>query len=153
MAIAPMQTVSEAVTKALTNSASPLLPVFAFSHSPNCSKRSSMRAASPRRVPSARQSTTSMDFPLASSPASIFSIPCIAPATAMNRTLTPQAFVKESCCSSWISFPAKCPTSPPATMLAPLMIVPSPVIFCQPHLVSILAFALPCQFLHAGTLR
>ena len=66
MAIAPMQTVREAVTNALTNCRSPSLPVFFFSHSPKRSNPFSIPRSSPMTVPAARQSTTSMDLPLTS---------------------------------------------------------------------------------------
>ena len=99
MAMAPMDTVREAVTKAWTNLVSPLFPVFSFSHSPNFWKPASMPISSPITVPMARQRTTSMDRPPLSAPFSIFSMPSMAPATAMNSTLTPQAVFRESCCS------------------------------------------------------
>ena len=124
-----MHTVSEAVTKAFTNCLSPLLPVFIFSHSPNRSNPFSIPIISPMIVPKARQSTTSMDFPLSRFPLSICSIPCIAPAIAINRTLIPHAIVSASCCSCLNSLPVKCPITPPATIAALLIIVPSPIMY------------------------
>ena len=123
-----MQTVREAVTNAFTNCLSPLFPVFSFSHSPNRSKPFSIPSSSPNTVPIARHSTTSIDLPLTSLPPSICSIPCIAPEMAIKSTLIPHAFVNDSCCSSRNSLPVKCPVSPPATIAATFMIVPSPII-------------------------
>ena len=60
MAIAPMHTVREAVTKALTKSLSLAFPVFRFSHSPRRSNQPSILTASPINVPRARQTVTSM---------------------------------------------------------------------------------------------
>ena len=128
IAIAPMETVRDAVTKAFTKPTSPLLPVLAFSHSPNASNPFSMPIRSPITVPTARHSTTSMDFPLLMAPSLMRSIPSIAPAMAMNRMLTPQARFRDSCCSGLNHFPANCPTNPAATMLTLLMIVPNPII-------------------------
>ena len=131
MAMAPMQTVREAVTKAFTNCLSPSLPVFRFSHSPKRSKPFSMPISSPMTVPMARQSTTSMDLPLTRVLPSILSMPCMAPAMAMNRVLTPQAVVRDCCCSCFRSLPVKWPISPPRMMAALLITVPSPTICCH----------------------
>ena len=129
MAIAPMHTVSEAVTKALTKPASFALPVFCFSHSPKRSKPCSMPIISPMTVPIVRHSTTSIDLPLVIAPASIFNMPSIAPAMAMNMVLTPQARFSASCCSGLMNRRNSQPITPPATMLPLLMIVPSPIIW------------------------
>ena len=122
-----MDTVKEAVTKALTNSASLLFPVFCFSHSPKLSNPCSIPISSPMIVPMARQSTTSMDFPLLIFPPSVESIPSIAPAIPINNTLTPQALFNASCCSTRNNLPVKYPTRPPAIMLILFMMVPNPV--------------------------
>ena len=137
MAIAPMLTVSDAVTKALTKPLSRSLPVFFFSHSPKRSKASSMPSSSPITVPSARQSTTSIARPLVSAPSSSFSMPDIAPAMAMNMVLTPQALPMEACCSSRNNLPVKRPINPPATMAPVLMSVPSPIMCISfPYMIS-----------------
>ena len=57
----------------------------------------------------------------------ICSIPSIAPAIAMNSTLTPHAFVRASCCSALNSRPVKCPMMPPAATAAVLISVPIPI--------------------------
>ena len=71
----------------------------------------------------ARQFLERMDKP------DVDEITGIAPAIAINITLTPQALFRESCCSGLKRFPIKCPISPPATMPALFKIVPSPIIF------------------------
>ena len=63
MAMAPMQTVRDAVTKPLTKPWSFALPVFLFSHSPKRSKRCSILMISPMSPPKARQMTSSIPPP------------------------------------------------------------------------------------------
>ncbi len=53
-AMAPMQTVSEAVTKPSINRVSPALPETRFSHAPNAVMRASMFSSSPMRPPTMR---------------------------------------------------------------------------------------------------
>ncbi len=55
MAMAPMQTVSEAETNPSTKRVSPELPVLSRSHSPRVSKRASMSSSSPATVQSASE--------------------------------------------------------------------------------------------------
>ena len=54
MAMAPMQTVREAVTKASTNLLSPLLPLFSRKNAPKVWVWCSKLMASPTRAPKAR---------------------------------------------------------------------------------------------------
>ena len=68
------------------------------------------------------------DKALLIAPSRMLSMPSMAPAMEMNRVLTPQALVRASCCGSLNNFPAKCPTSPPATMALQLINVPRPSI-------------------------
>ena len=96
MAMAPMQTVREAVTKALTKPLSFALPDLIFSHSPNRSKAPSMFIHSPIRAPMARQPMMSMEPLLTMAPFSTDSIFSSTPVMAINRVLTPQTFVSVS---------------------------------------------------------
>ena len=132
MAMAPMQTVRELVTKASTNLASLALPVLILSHSPNRSKPSSIRRSSPMTVPMARHSTINMERPpereaVRPSPAMVTcSMPSMAPAIAIKRTLIPQTLQMASCCWSLKKRPVKCPAIPPAMTAAVLIKVPVP---------------------------
>ena len=124
MAMAPMDTVREAVTKALTKPASPWLPVLSRSHSPRRRNRPSMFSTSPTAAPRARESTTSMERPAVRLPLSTRSIPSMAPVMAMNMTHMPLVRARDSCWLGRKRFPAR----RPATMLALLRRVPSPII-------------------------
>lgn len=87
-----------------------------------------MFSTSPTAVPRARESTTSMERPVVRLPLSTRSIPSMAPAMAMNMTHTPLVRARDS---RWLGrkrFPARRPATPPATMLALLRRVPSPII-------------------------
>ena len=126
MAMAPMHTVNEAVTKPSTNRASLLLPVFCFSHSPNRSNQCSMLISSPTNAPSARLPTNSMARPLTTLPFSTVRIPSSTPPMAMNSTETPQAFCKESWCRSFKNLPNRPPRIPPRMMATVLISVPKP---------------------------
>ena len=135
MAMAPMQTVRELVTKASTNRASLALPVLILSQAPKRSKPSSILKSSPMTVPMARHRTINMERPLlmeAAFPASsivICSMPSMVPAIAIKSTLIPQTLQIASCCSSLKRRPAKCPAIPPATTAAVLINVPVPGIY------------------------
>ena len=85
MAMAPMQTVREAVTTASTNRLSCAFPVFCFSHSPNRPKAPSRFSSSPITAPMVRYRITSMAPRLTMAPFSTVSICSKAPVTAMNR--------------------------------------------------------------------
>ena len=85
-----MHTVSDALTKASTNSLSPSLPVFRLSHSPNCSNLLSRLIASPMSDPKASDAKTIMEPVLAMLPSgAAVSMPASAPESPTKSTLTP----------------------------------------------------------------
>ena len=70
-----------------------------------------------------------MEAPLPASSMEICSIPSMAPAIAIKRTLIPHTLQIASCCSSLKKRPVKCPATPPAITAAVLIKVPVPGIF------------------------
>ena len=136
MAMAPMHTVNEAVTKASTNRASLALPVFRFSQLPKRSIPSSRFNSSPIRDPRAMQPMISMAPPPVTLEPSTVSIPSKAPEMPRNRVLTPQALHRESCTPSLKNRPKIMPHTPPATIARVLMTVPSPTILSPPGKMS-----------------
>ena len=131
MAIAPMHTVSDAVTNPLTNPASPSLPVLARSQTPNCSKRASRSIASPMTAPTARLMRIVMVPPeesaeLPSEAVATASIFSMAPPMPRKRTARPQAWMSASCSFCVMRRRPSRPTTPPTTMQHTLMMVPRP---------------------------
>ena len=96
MAMAPMHTVSDAVTKASTKPPSLPFPVLTFSQVPKRSKPASIFRISPIKAPMARQPMISRELPLTRPAPSTVSIPSKAPARPMNRVATPHTLVRES---------------------------------------------------------
>ena len=127
IAMAPMHTVRDAVTKASTKPLSEPLPVFCFSQEPKRSRPSSIRSNSPTRVPRARQITTRMLPEAVTAPSSTVSICSRAPEMAMKMVLMPQALVRPSRIRSGRRPPTRRPSRPPATMAATLISVPRPL--------------------------
>ena len=127
IAMAPMHTVSELVTNPSTKELSPSLPVLARSHTPRSSKRLSRLMASPISDPAAKEETIIIDPVETSAPLSSASMPDNAPASPTKSTLTPVAFMRVSCTRGVKSPPPSMPTTPPTTMSATLMMVPSPI--------------------------
>ena len=116
-AMAPMQTVRDAVTKPSTNRVSPPLPVFCWSQCPKRSMRSSRSMASPMTAPPMR--LASIQFvPTSVTPPSapICSISLTVPVKPRNITATAQAIMMAFWKRSDISRPHPSPKSPPPTM-------------------------------------
>ena len=134
MAMAPMHTVKDAVTKALTKPLSLAFPVFRFSHSPNRSKAPSMFSASPITPPMARHPMISMAPLLTMALPSTESICSSAPVMAINNVLTPQTLVKVSWVLSLKNRPNSAPSTPPVKMAAVLIMVPRPNIITSPRM-------------------
>ncbi len=88
MDMAPIATESDAVTKASTNSESPLLPVAYLSHSPKRSIWRSRSRISPMSDPNASEMTTSAEPPAEISPPDTVSMPLMAPEMPMKMMAT-----------------------------------------------------------------
>ena len=127
IAIAPMQTVSVAVTKPSTNEASPWLPVVRLSHSPSVTNRASMSSTAPTAVPSAREATIMAVPPAVSEPSWMESIFSSAPARPTNSTHRPVDLRTAFCTRPGMKRPPRRPTAPPPTMQQTLMSVPRPI--------------------------
>ena len=125
-AIAPMQTVNEAVTKPSTKRVSPLLPVFRRSQMPNFSMRSSMLMASPMRAPPMRLASMQFVPTSARPPPSSASISLTAPVRPRKMTATAQAIMSVFWKRSEIKRPQPSPSIPPATMPATFAKIPIP---------------------------
>ena len=96
MDMAPIATESDAVTKASTNSESPLLPVAYLSHSPKRSIWRSRSSISPMSDPSASETTTSAEPPAEISPPDTVSMPLMAPEMPMKMMATAVALRRVS---------------------------------------------------------
>ena len=134
MAIAPMQTVRDAVTKAPMKPPSDSLFVLTLSQAPKRSIRSSRSSSSPRTAPTASERIIIMVPCTVSAPPSARSICESAPETPTNSTLTPMALISVFCSRSGMRRPPSRPASPPTTIAATLTIVPNPCIRASPLL-------------------
>ena len=150
MAIAPMQTVRDALTKALTNVLSLAFPVLTFSHCPSRSNAPSMFSASPITAPMARHPMISSAPLLTTFPSCTVSIPSMAPEMAINSVPTPQTFISVSCALWLRTRPNNAPHTPPARIAAVLMTVPSPTM-CFPSFPDLPKFY--CILLKMSTRR
>ena len=95
MAIAPIHTVREAVTKPWMNWLSPPRSALAFSQAPSCSMRRSRSMNSPASAPRASARIMARVLPVPAeerTPFSAVSIPASAPEAPMNRVASPRAF-------------------------------------------------------------
>ena len=129
MAMAPMQTVRDAVTKALIKRESPALPVRFRRKRPKDSNFPSISAISPISVPRTILTIIIMVPPAVRTPfgetvktfASVPDMP-------INRVQTPATRVTEVCHCSFRNFPNNKPMTPPPMMAATFMMVPNPII-------------------------
>ena len=127
IAMAPMLTVSDAVTKASTNEESPALPVLYLSHSPKRPIWCSRLIHSPTSAPAASDTTIMAVPPLTSLPSAMESMPPRAPASPTKSTLKAVAFIRPSCKRGVMNLPKSMPAMPPATTKAVLISVPRPI--------------------------
>ena len=131
MAIAPIQTVNEAVVKPLINFLSFELPVFVFIKEAKVSNIPSISIISPNIVPSVKQSTINMLLPATNVESVILIIPSIAPATPIKITAIAQLLIIAVWLSSFSLLPNKIPNIPPMIMEIVLIIVP--INACSPN--------------------
>lgn len=131
-AIAPIQTVQDALTNADTNESSPVLWLFILSHSPNLSTRAFILIISPIRPPKVRL-TIIITVPLVDSlPSDSDSIFCITPPTASIIIATALTDSRVSFILSFSFLPNSNPHSPPNISRATFITVPSPRIKSNP---------------------
>lgn len=132
MAMAPMQTVSDAVTNPSTKCASPELPVLSRNHVPRVSKRASRSSSSPATVPRASEMSIVIvpcvpRVMVPSAAAVATSMCCSVPAAPTKMTHTPHARSRALWRRSVTSELARSPMVPPPTMQATFMSVPRPI--------------------------
>ena len=132
MAMAPMQTVSDAVTNPSTKRASPELPVLSRNHVPRVSKRASRSSSSPATVPRASEMSIVIvpcvpRVMVPSAAAVATSMCCSVPAAPTKMTHTPHARSRALWRRSVTSELARSPMVPPPTMQATFMSVPRPI--------------------------
>ena len=135
MAIAPMHTVREAVTKPWMNWLSPPRSALAFSQAPSCSMRRSRSMNSPASAPRASARIMARVLPVPAeerTPFSAASIPARAPEAPMNRVASPRAFKIPSWQCSFRPPLASRPSEPPAIMARTLAMVPVPIMENSP---------------------
>ena len=135
--IAPTVKVRDAVIKACVNCGSPVLPVFAFTQSPNTVIQRLRSMTSPIMAPATMLIIISIGPVVCSVPFTITSIYCMAPLIPRSSTMMPLTIMSVCFKFSFINRPNARPQRLPAIMRPMLMAVPKPIIYFPSLIVKV----------------